>query len=325
MNSTGLPVAVAAPAAILAPSSAQRFDTSILAGQIAESSQAMYKRDFRAYLTFAGSFERAMQPSTLARWRSHLANETEYSPRTINRMLAATKRLMREAAMQGYVSHEIAEQFSQVPGVKVKALKERQRANNRIMIRPEDMRAICSAPDVSTLAGKMHRALLATLASSGMRISEAVTLTLGQIEYGVDDRGQFGYTVKVLGKNETEPSERPLSTEAYNLICEWLEARSAAGVDCEHIFTGTGGRGARRPLSTPIAPQSAWEMVKRYAEAVGVSHVKPHDFRRFVGTRLVKERGIRAAQQALGHKSIETTARNYDLSSLERGMTENLY
>ena len=316
MNS--LPVAVAA----LAP---KRFDTSILAGQIAESSQAMYKRDFRAYLAFAGSFERAMQPSTLARWRSYLAGETEYSPRTINRMLAATKRLMREAALQGYVSHEIAEQFGQVPGVKVKALKERQRTNNRTMIRPEDMRAICSAPDPNTLAGKMHRALLATLASSGMRISEAVTLTPGQIEYGTDDQGKTGYIVKVMGKNETEYSERPLSAEAYDLISEWLSARSAAGVDSEYIFTGTGGRGPRTPLSTPLTPQSAWEMVKRYAETVGVPHVKPHDFRRFVGTRLVKERGIRAAQQALGHKSIETTARNYDLSSLERGMTEDLY
>jgi len=71
MNSAGLPVAVAASAAMLAPSSAQRFDTSILAGQIAESSQAMYKRDFRAFLTFAGSFERAMHPSQPSHDQSH--------------------------------------------------------------------------------------------------------------------------------------------------------------------------------------------------------------------------------------------------------------
>ena len=69
-----------------------------------------------------------------------------------------------------------------------------------------------------------------------------------------------------------------------------------------------------------------WGLAQRRSRFdLPVYRVKPHDFRRFVGTRLVKERGIRAAQQALGHKSIETTARNYDLSSLERGMTENLY
>ncbi len=101
------------------------FDTSILAGQLAASSVAMYERDFRAYLEFAGSVESALDASTLDRWRTVLANETQMSPHTINRMLSAVKRLMKEAAAQGYTSHEVAVSFEQVKGVKVAALKTR--------------------------------------------------------------------------------------------------------------------------------------------------------------------------------------------------------
>ena len=300
------------------------FDTSILAGSVSESTQRMYMRDFTAYLQWAGSAEAALQPTTLAQWRAHLANSTTCSPNTINRMISAVKRLVKEAAVQGYATHEIAAAFEQVQGVKVKALKERQKANARTLISPDQMRAICTAPDASSLAGKMHRALLATLAGSGCRISEVVSLTPAQIEYGTDDDGRSGWLVWVMGKNETEPGKRPLSDEAHRLIQQWLTARSAAGVHSDHIFTGFSGRGSRGPRITPICTVSAWELVQRYSEAAGVPNVKPHDFRRFVGTRLAKK-DIRLAQKALGHKRIETTARHYVMDDLPLGMTNSLY
>ncbi len=300
------------------------FDTSILAGSVAASTAAMYKRDFAAYLHWAGSAQAAMQPSTLAQWRSHLANTTTHSPNTINRMVSAVKRLIKEAAVQGYCSAEVAAAFEQVQGVKVKALKERQKAHSRTAISPDQMRAICTAPDANSLAGKMHRALLATLAGSGCRISEVVSLTPGQIEYGTDNEGRPGFYVLVMGKNETEPGRRPLSAEAHQLIQQWLTARAAAGVHSDHIFTGFTGRGSRGPRTTPITTVSAWEMVVRYASAAGVPHVKPHDFRRFVGTRLARE-DIRLAQKALGHKRIETTAKHYVMDDLPLGKTDSLY
>src|SRR5690606_982566 len=106
-------LAVVEPAGQLAP-----FDASILAGQLAPSSIAMYGRDFRAYLAFAGSPEAALDPATLARWRAVLASETNLSPHTINRMLSAVKRMVREAAIQGYADHETAEAFEKIAGVK---------------------------------------------------------------------------------------------------------------------------------------------------------------------------------------------------------------
>ena len=64
------PTAVAAPTA--------PFDAEILTGQLAPSSIEMYKRDFATYLAFAGSFASAVEATTLARWRTHLAQETDH-------------------------------------------------------------------------------------------------------------------------------------------------------------------------------------------------------------------------------------------------------
>src|SRR5215211_4037181 len=105
------------------------FDAAILAGQLAPSSIAMYRRDFAAYLAFAETPAAALDAQTLARWRTHLAKETTLSPNTINRMLSAVKRLMTAAAEQGYLSHELAAAFTHVNGVKVKALKNRTKSH----------------------------------------------------------------------------------------------------------------------------------------------------------------------------------------------------
>ena len=315
---------VIAASAEIAPL-ADGIDSSILAGQCSPSTIKMYKRDFAAYRSWALAHgEPAGQAATLAKWRKALSDTTTLSPNTINRMIAAVKRIMREAATQGYCSSELAAQFEQVAGVKVKALKERQKAHARTLISPEDMRRICTAPSAATLPGKMHRALLATLASSGCRISEIVSLTPAQIHFGQDASERSGHYIEVMGKNQTEPRRAPISPEAHSLIKQWLAARSAAGVESEYIFTGFGGRGGRQPRVNPIHPASAWEMVQRYAKACQLAHIKPHDFRRFVGTRLAKQ-DIRKAQKALGHKRIETTAQHYVLDSLERGLTDNLY
>ena len=46
------------------------FDVTILAGQVAPSTLKMYRRDFAAYADFAGSFDMAMNPASLAQWRA---------------------------------------------------------------------------------------------------------------------------------------------------------------------------------------------------------------------------------------------------------------
>lgn len=294
------------------------FRVDMLAGQLAPSSIAMYERDMRAYLAFAGDADAAVKAETLARWRTHLAQQTNLSPNTINRMLSAVKRVMTEAAAQGYLPTEQAAAFQLVAGVKAAALKDRVKANARVRIEPEEMRSVCEAPDPERSIGVRDAALLATLASGALRVGELVHLQVKDIR-----RKGNSYVVMVLGKNDVEPREAPLSREAAAKIHDWLEERGLHGVEGEHVFTAFDGRGNRltgRPLSTT----AVWQIVKKYTAGAGLADVKPHDFRRFVGTQLAR-RDIRMAQKALGHKRLETTARHYVLDELEPGLTDNLY
>ena len=307
----------------LLPITHKAFDVAILAGQIRKSTADKYVGKLRAYLTFAGSVERALVPATFAQWRTHLASTGNLSPNTINLHLASVRTMLKEAAAQGYISHEVAEQFAAVRGVKVSAMKDKLKANARTKISPEDMRRLCDAPQAETLVGKMHRALLLTMASSGARISEVVTLKPAQIE-ARKDKKKAGFVIVVSGKTDVGNREAPLSSEAVAAIQVWLTARAAAGVASEFIFTGFSGRGGRDPRSTHITTEAAWQTVKRYAEQCQLAHIKPHDFRRFVGTTLAKS-DPRQAQKALGHKDISTTYKHYVLDEMEVGLTEGLF
>lgn len=299
---------------------AATFDTSILAGTKSPNTIEQYRLHFGAYCQFAGSWVNAMQPATLARWRQSLfESDKGYAVASINQRLASVRGVVAEAAQQGYVAYDTAQQFRAVRGLTVKANKGRVKQHARTAISKQDMQRLIDAPNGATLAGQMHRALLLTLATCGMRISEAVALRVSDITFGTDDDGNSGWSVMVLGKNMDKPEPRALGKAAKLAIDAWLAVRP---VQSEYIFTGFAGRGDRA-TDQPITRQAAWQMVTRYAAQVGLEHVKPHDLRRFVGTSLAK-RDIRLAQKQLGHKRLETTAQHYVLDSVRLGVTDDL-
>lgn len=294
---------------------ARWLDLSLLTGQLAAASLEGYRRDIARYLRFCADPALALQAASLARWRTHLAEDTRLSPYTINRRLAAVKRLLQEAAAQGYVEVAAAEAFRRVAGVSTKALKDRIKTVARTRITTGHMRQLCEAPDRTTVLGWRNRALLHTLASSGCRLTEVLTLTPAQL---LSREGSF--FLEVLGKNQTAPRLAPLSHEAYASIQAWLARRP---VESPYVFTSFAGKG-NRPTAHPMHLSAAWRVVQQAARHVGLAHVTPHDFRRFVGTELAR-RDIRLAQKALGHKRIETTARHYVLDDLAGGLTDHLY
>src|SRR2546429_5796205 len=288
----------------------------MLAGRLSVSSIAMYKRDVRDYQTFCE--QQGLDPLlsvTLMAWRDAMVLEASKSPNTINRMISAVKGIIKEAAIRGMIEGSTSAAFHEVPGVQIKAMKSRLKEHSRTRITQEDMRRLCEMPDANTLIGKRDRALLATLASSGLRASELATLTLRQIE----KRGR-GYALRVRGKTDIDYRDAHLSIEAKGLIDEWIQVRPVLS---EYIFTGFSTRAAK-PSHEHLSETSVWLIVQKYAKACELEYIKPHDFRRFVGTQLARQ-DIRKAQKALGHKSIEVTAKHYVLDTLEIGLTDNLY
>ena len=87
-------------------------DAAILAGQLAPSSIAEYRTDIAGYLAWCQQTDLPpLAAPSLAQWRTHQAQDTRLSAATINRALAAVKRLVKEAASQGYLSADLAAQF----------------------------------------------------------------------------------------------------------------------------------------------------------------------------------------------------------------------
>jgi site-specific recombinase XerD len=101
------------------------------------------------------------------------------------------------------------------------ALRERLRSHNRVRIEPLDMRRVCELPDRSTLIGLRDAALLATLASSALRVAELAGLRAKDV---VSRRG--GWLLLVLGNSDKEVREAPLARDA-NRADGCLAARSA--------------------------------------------------------------------------------------------------
>ncbi|MDQ6662155.1 MAG: tyrosine-type recombinase/integrase, partial [Chloroflexota bacterium] len=244
------------PTTMIVPKDGERFISQkvpfpsvddVLAGQLTASSIAMYRRDVAAYRAYAEAYHKdALSSQTLAEWRDELAMHTTMSPNTINRMMSAVKRLIKEAARPSrrMLPAALHVEFQEVPGVKVKALKGRLKQNSRTRITPEDMRRLCEMPDTTTLIGIRDAALLATLASSGLRASELASLKQEQIQ----QRGR-GYYLQIIGKTDVEPRDAHLSVEAYSRIHTWLAQRPLAS---PYIFTSFATR-ACIPNAEPIS------------------------------------------------------------------------
>jgi site-specific recombinase XerD len=97
----------------------------ILAGRLTASSIAIYKRDVQAYLEYAAKEGLDWKDhKTLMAFRDRLATESTMSPNTINRMLSAVKRIVKEMAKRELIDANMALQFKQVDGVQIKALKD---------------------------------------------------------------------------------------------------------------------------------------------------------------------------------------------------------
>jgi len=152
------------------------------------------------------------------------------------------------------------------------------------LITPEELTRLLEAPDVSTLQGLRDKAVLETLFSTGLRVSELCSLPrdldLRAEEFSVRGKGE---KVRVVF----------LSPEAKNTIKKYLEKRK--DVDNDQMF--------------PMTPRSIQRIIKHYALKAGISKkVTPHVVRHMFATDLLSNGAdLRSVQMLLGHANISTT------------------
>jgi len=151
-------------------------------------------------------------------------------------------------------------------------------------------------------AARRDRALLEVLYGTGLRISEAVGLSLGDVDLG-------GHTVVAFGKGSKERIV-PIGRYAREALESWLSpsgrgamvpVRWARRGDAEAVFVNH--RGGR------LTRQGAWGIVHHYGESVGLGdRLTPHVLRHSCATHMLDHGAdIRVVQELLGHASIATT------------------
>ncbi len=155
------------------------------------------------------------------------------------------------------------------------------------------------------------RAILELLYASGLRVSELVGLTLGNLD-------RPGQMVRVLGKGRKERvvpygGKAQQALEAYLPLREKLLAHPRTKADPTAVFLNH--RGGR------LTSKSVRVIVKAYARLANVNwNLHPHSLRHAFATHLLADGAdLRAIQELLGHVSLSTTQR-YTQASIEQLM-----
>ncbi len=161
----------------------------------------------------------------------------------------------------------------------------------------EEIEQIIAAIDLSKPEGERNRAILETLYSCGLRVSELIHLKISQLYLDV------GY-IRVVGKGDKERLI-PIGSDAIKYIGiyrEQIRNHTSIKVGQEDVlFLNRRGSGLTRVM--------IFLMIKSLAVKAGITKViSPHTFRHSFATHLVEGGAdLRAVQEMLGHESITTT------------------
>jgi integrase/recombinase XerD len=265
--------------------------------------------------------ERALSPNTTVAYATDLGKLARFADaRGIARAeeldLGLVTAFLAELGKQGIGPRSAARHLSSVRGLARFLVEEgvlkrdptaraaRPRLGRRLP-RPldaRDMEKLIDAPEQKTLRGLRDRAMLSVAYAAGLRVSEIVGLTLGDLDL---ERGIVAALGKG-GKRRLVPiGEVALGhLEAYLLARENDEAKrrkpNQRGRDTAVLF--------RSPRGGALTRQAFWKIVGRYARAAGIRGAHPHRLRHSFATHLLTGGAdLRSVQTLLGHANVATT------------------
>ena len=159
----------------------------------------------------------------------------------------------------------------------------------------EEVEALLSAPDLSTPSGLRDKAMLETMYSSGLRVSELLTLERAQVNLS---KG----VITVFGKGAKE-RRVPIADYAVEYIQEYIkEVRNKSEFkSSKYLFLSKKGE--------PLSRVYFFKQVKKYSQEAGIeTNVSPHTLRHSFATHLLNHGAqLRIVQSMLGHTNIATT------------------
>jgi integrase/recombinase XerD len=214
-------------------------------------------------------------------------NIREISPRTQARTISGIKSFYKYLLIEGKLSSDPT------------ALLESPKIGRKLpdILSMEEIDNLIDAVDLSKAEGQRNKAMLETLYSCGLRVSELVGLKITNLFF------EQGF-IKVEGKAGKERLV-PVSGRAVDEVGKYMnEYRKKLNVakDSENIlFLNRRGRKLSRVMIFTI--------IKNLAEKIGLGKsISPHTFRHSFATHLINGGAdLRAVQEMLGHESILTT------------------
>jgi integrase/recombinase XerC len=221
--------------------------------------------------------------------RAYLAwlHERKYAKATIARRLAAVRSFFRYLRRQNVVTANPAE-----------ALRgPRQEHRLPHFLTEADLDRLLETPQSKDRLALRDRAILETLYSAGLRVSELTGLN-------VEDLDLDGGSAVIRGKGKRERLVL-LGKHSQRAIRRWLEARQAASAQA----TPLQGAVFLNKNGTRLSVRSVGRLVAKYLMQAGLDpRTSPHTLRHSFATHLL-DRGadIRSVQELLGHQSLATT------------------
>lgn len=214
-------------------------------------------------------------------------NELGMSPRTQARVLSGLKAFFNFLVMEDVMDANPAEV--------IEAPKLGRKLPDTLEIHEID--ELFSAIDMSTPEGFRNRAMLETMYSSGLRVSELINLKITNVFTDI------GF-LKVLGKGNKERLT-PIGSSALKYMKMYIE-EVRVHVDIQKgfedfVFLNRRGRGLTRVMIFTI--------IKNLGREINLNkNISPHTFRHSFATHLIEGGAdLRAVQEMLGHESITTT------------------
>ena len=296
----------------------QRFFVDYLGKQRAVSPRtiAAYRDTFRLLLGFAeASIGKAPEAFAMADLNAklilgfldHLEESRKNSVRSRNARLAALRSFLKYAAHYDLTALAGIERALAVP------MKKFDRPLLGFLTRPE-MQTILDAPDAATWAGQRDRVLFSVLYNTGARVSEAITLRVGDVVTDISP------TVHLRGKGRKERS-MPLWRPTATLIRDWKRQLPNLRDD-SFLFPGRNSAALTRSTVTQrlaLAVAAAANVLPKLADR----SISPHTIRHTTAMHLLQS-GVDITVIALwlGHESTTTTHMylEADLSMKERAL-----
>jgi site-specific recombinase XerD len=270
----------------------EQSKATVLVSLRSPESQRSYRHSIDEFVSWYCSEPRlSFNKTVVTRYRMHL-EDRQLAPGTINVRLAAVRRLAYEAADTGLLSPELAAGIRRVKGSKKLGI----RLGNWLTVK--EARMLWQLPDPQTLKGKRDRAMLAVLLGCGLRRGELTQLTLDHLQR----REDHWAIVDLIGKGGHIRTV-PVPEWVKQVIDVWL---MAAGVSHGKLFRRVSWTGV--VCGTEMTEKVVWHVVKKYAGALGLSKLAPHDLRRSCARLCYGAGGeLEQIQFLLGHVSVQTT------------------